>query len=87
MVSFWMILKNTIKNEPDKKDIRERTGLSMYLQNGASWHNEVWGTMVPSEPWRGVSHSFTGSKLRSIVGGKNADQAGVIFQEMKSPLR
>ena len=58
----------------------------MYLQNGASWHNEVWGTMVPSEPWRGVSHSFTGSKLRSIVGGKNADQAGVIFQENEKPI-
>ena len=74
------------KNEPDKKDIRERTGLSMYLQNGASWHNEVWGTMVPSEQWRGVSHSFTGSKLRSIVGGKSADQAGVIFQENEKPI-
>ena len=74
------------KNEPDKKEIREKTGLSMYLQNGASWHNEIWGAMVPSEPWRGVSHSFSGSKLRSLIGGESAEKAGVIFQENDKPV-
>ena len=74
------------KKEADKKEIREKTGLTMYLQNGASWNNEVWGTMVPSTPWRNVSHAFTGSKLRILAGGKNADQAGVIIQNNEKPI-
>ena len=74
------------KREPDKKEIREKTGLSMYLQNGATWNNEIWGTMVPSTPWRNVSHVFTGSKLRTLIGGKGENQAGVIIQNNEKPI-
>ena len=78
--------KEQNKREPDKKEIREKTGLSMYLQNGATWNNEIWGTMVPSTPWRNVSHVFTGSKLRTLIGGKGENQAGVIIQNNEKPI-
>ncbi len=74
------------KNEPAKKEIREKTGLNMYLQNGATWKNEVYGAMVPAGKWRGVTHAFTGSKLRSLMGGATAKTAGNIFQEDERPI-
>ena len=63
------------KNEPDKKAIREATGLNLYLQNGAKWVNEEWGAMIPTRA------GFSGSKLRSLHGGVDADHAGRIFQK------
>jgi len=63
------------KNEPDKKAIREATGLNLHLQNGAEWHNESWGTMIPTRA------GFSGSKLRALHGGADADHAGKILQK------
>ncbi|MFC2742771.1 autotransporter outer membrane beta-barrel domain-containing protein [Selenomonas artemidis] len=59
--------------EPDKKAIREASGFNLYLQNGAAWHNASWGAMMGT--------TFTGSKLRSLHGGVDADHAGRIFQK------
>lgn len=74
------------KNEPGKRAIREKTGLNMYLQNGATWHNSSWGTMLPKGKWRGVTHDFTGSKVRSLVGGETPEKAGIIHQEDDRPI-
>ena len=74
------------KNEPGKRAIREKTGLNLYLQNGATWHNSKWGTMLPKEKWRGVTHDFTGSKVRSLVGGETPEKAGTIHQEDDRPI-
>ncbi|MGP1575330.1 autotransporter outer membrane beta-barrel domain-containing protein [Selenomonas sp.] len=68
------------KNEPDKKAIREATGLNLYLQNGAEWHNESWGTMIPTRA------GFSGSKLRALHGGADAEHAGKIFQNDANPI-
>lgn len=75
------------KNEPGKKAIRENTGLRMYLQNGAEWHNATWGAMLPETPWRGVTHKFTGSKVLSLMGGATPEAAGRIFQEDERPIQ
>ncbi len=68
------------KNEPDKRAIREATGLNLYLQNGAEWHNESWGTMIPTRA------GFSGSKLRALHGGADAEHAGKIFQNDANPI-
>lgn len=73
------------KNEPAKQAIREKTGLNLYLQNGATWHNSSWSTL-PSGTWRGVTHDFTGSKLRSLIGGESPERAGIIHQEDDHPI-
>ncbi|KXB90073.1 hypothetical protein HMPREF3191_01155, partial [Veillonellaceae bacterium DNF00626] len=63
--------KENPKMKPEQKQIREQTGLNLYLMNGAKWKNEMWGT-YPS--------TFTGSKVRSITGGESAQNAGIIYQ-------
>ena len=74
------------KNEPEKRAIREKTGLNLYLQNGATWHNSTWGAMLPETPWRNVTHTFSGSKLRALIGGETPEKAGTIHQEDDRPI-
>ena len=61
------------------KKVRAATGATLYLQNGATWNNESWGALIAS-PWRKVHHDFTGSKVKVLIGGENADKAGIINQ-------
>lgn len=61
------------------KKVRAETGTTLYLQNGATWNNESWGAIVP-DTWRNVSHKFTGSKVKALIGGENAEKAGIINQ-------
>lgn len=61
------------------KKVRAATGATLYLQNGAIWNNESWGALIAS-PWRKVHHDFTGSKVKVLIGGEDADKAGIINQ-------
>ena len=57
--------------DPKKQWARSLSGLNLYLQNGAVWKNEMWGNH---------QSSFTGSKVRSIIGGDDIKKAGIIEQ-------
>ena len=71
--------------KPEKQAVREKTGLNLYLQNGATWHNSKWGTL-PTGNWGGRTHDFTGSKLRALIGGETPEKAGTIHQEDDHPI-
>ena len=71
--------------KPEKQAVREKTGLNLYLQNGATWHNSKWGTL-PTGNWGGRTHDFTGSKLRALIGGETPEKAGTIHQEDDRPI-
>lgn len=71
--------------KPEKQPVREKTGLNLYLQNGATWHNSKWGTL-PTGNWGGRTHDFTGSKLRALIGGETPEKAGTIHQEDDRPI-
>lgn len=72
--------------EPAKKEQRENTGLRLYLQNGATWHNEAWGALLPTAKWNGIKHEFTGSKVLSLIGGATKETAGLIYQKSEKPI-
>ena len=57
--------------------------INMWLQNGASWNNEVHGST--EKDWKGNS-VFNGSKVTSLAGGVKADAAGNIFQKDSNAL-
>ena len=57
--------------------------INMWLQNGASWTNEVHGST--EKDWKGNS-VFNGSKVTSLAGGVKADAAGNIFQKDSNAL-
>ena len=71
--------------KPEKQAVREKTGLNLYLQNGATWHNSKWGTLLTGK-WGGRTHDFTGSKLRALIGGETPEKAGTIHQEDDHPI-
>ncbi len=76
----------TAENDSEKSEQRANTGLRLYLQNGATWHNKSWGAMLPAGPWGGLPRAFSGSKLMSLTGGATRAQAGQIFQEDHRPI-
>ena len=57
--------------------------INLYLQNGAAWTNEqqshVTTTTVSKAEWGG-------STLASLHGGKDADNAGLIYQKDNNPI-
>ena len=57
--------------------------INMWLQNGASWTNEVHGST--EKDWYGNS-LFNGSKVTSLAAGVKADAAGNIFQKDSNAL-
>ena len=57
--------------------------INMWLQNGASWTNEVHGST--EKDWKGNS-VFNGSKVTSLAGGVKAAAAGNIFQKDSNAL-
>lgn len=58
---------------------------NLYLQNGATWTNEqqshVTTTTIASK-----NPVWTGSTLATLHGGKDADNAGLIYQKDKNPI-
>ena len=57
--------------------------INLWLQNGASWTNEVHGST--EKDWKGNS-LFNGSHVTSFAGGANAAAAGNIFQKDSNAL-
>ena len=56
---------------------------NLWLQNGASWTNEVHGST--EKDWKGNS-VFNGSHVTSFAGGANAAAAGNIYQKDSNAL-
>lgn len=58
---------------------------NLYLQNGATWTNEqqshVTTTTIPSK-----NPVWEGSTLATLHGGKDADNAGLIYQKDNNPI-
>ena len=57
--------------------------INLWLQNGASWTNEVHGSA--EKDWKGNS-VFNGSHVTSFAGGANAAAAGNIYQKDSNAL-
>ena len=57
--------------------------INMWLQNGASWNNEVHGST--EKDWKGNS-LFSGSQVTSFAGGATAAAAGNIYQKDSNAL-
>ena len=57
--------------------------INMWLQNGASWTNEVHGSA--ESDWKGNS-VFKGSRVTNFVGGASEGKAGSIFQKDSNSL-
>ena len=57
--------------------------INMWLQNGASWNNEVHGST--EKDWKGNS-LFNGSQVTSFAGGATAADAGNIYQKDSNAL-
>ena len=57
--------------------------INMWLQNGASWTNEVHGSA--ESYWKGNS-VFKGSRVTNFVGGASDAKAGNIFQKDSNSL-
>ena len=57
--------------------------INMWLQNGASWNNEVHGST--EKDWKGNS-LFNGSQVTSLAGGATAAAAGNIYQKDSNAL-
>ena len=57
--------------------------INLWLQNGASWTNEVHGST--EKDWKGNS-LFNGSHVTSFAGGANAASAGNIYQKDSNAL-
>ncbi|WP_304116729.1 hypothetical protein, partial [Phascolarctobacterium succinatutens] len=57
--------------------------INMWLQNGASWTNEVHGSA--EKDWKGNS-VFKGSRVTNFVGGASDAKAGSIFQKDSNSL-
>ena len=57
--------------------------INMWLQNGASWTNEVHGSA--EKDWKGNS-LFKGSRVTNFVGGASDAKAGSIFQKDSNSL-
>ena len=57
--------------------------INMWLQNGASWSNEVHGST--EKDWKGNS-LFNGSQVTGFAGGATAADAGNIYQKDSNAL-
>ena len=57
--------------------------INMWLQNGASWNNEVHGST--EKDWKGNS-LFNGSQVTSFAGGASTAAAGNIYQKDSNAL-
>ena len=58
--------------------------INMWLQNGASWTNEVHGST--EKDWSGKKDVFTNSQVTNFVGSASNAKAGNIFQKDSNSL-
>ena len=57
------------------------SGVTLYLQNGATWENQWLGTKRVAAPRKDAdSYLYTGSKVMNLIGGESEEKAGIIHQ-------
>lgn len=67
-----------IVNNYTEQQLKEgKAEVNLYMNNGAVWNNEAYGT---------TKESFKGSTVENFVGGKDIEHAGYIFQKDSNKL-
>ena len=82
------ILTGVVQNsfaEGGKKsgDVTFTGDANLWLQNGATWNNEVVDTIIKN-PWGG--EKWAGSRVTNFTGGESEAKAGNIFQKDNNSL-
>ena len=77
------VYRNGFKDEGNTNTKKKFYGVSnLWLQNGAQWIHEEYGPI--GENYYG--ELYKGSQLTNLYGGKDAEHAGIIFQENADPI-
>lgn len=74
--AFHGVVYNNFNNETASAE-NEKGYADLWLQNGASWTNEIYGKAAPD---------FAGSHVTDLTGGSSAATAGNIFQNDANKL-
>ena len=70
----------------DKLQAGFKPQLNMYVSNGATWNNEVYGNVFVDTENANNPESFKGSMVDKFVGGSDLAHAGVIVQKDTNKL-
>ncbi len=82
--SLTGVVQNSFAEGGKKDGDKTFTGdANLWLQNGATWNNEVVDTIIKN-PWRG--EKWAGSRVTNFTGGESEAKAGNIFQKDNNSL-
>ena len=82
--SLTGVVQNSFAEGGKKAGDKTFTGdANLWLQNGATWNNEVVGTIIKN-PWGG--EKWAGSRVTNFTGGESEAKAGNIFQKDNNSL-
>ena len=82
--SLTGVVQNSFAEGGKKDGDKTFTGdANLWLQNGATWNNEVVDTIIKN-PWGG--EKWAGSRVTNFTGGESATKAGNIFQKDNNSL-
>ena len=78
------VVQNSFAEGGKKAGDKTFTGdANLWLQNGATWNNEVVDTIIKN-PWGG--EKWAGSRVTNFTGGESEAKAGNIFQKDNNSL-
>ena len=82
--SLTGVVQNSFAEGGKKAGDKTFTGdANLWLQNGATWNNEVVDTIIKN-PWGG--EKWAGSRVTNFTGGESEAKAGNIFQKDSGSL-
>ena len=82
--SLTGVVQNSFAEGGKKAGDKTFTGdANLWLQNGATWNNEVVDTIIKN-PWGG--EKWAGSRVTNFTGGESEAKAGNIFQKDSNNL-
>ena len=82
--SLTGVVQNSFAEGGKKDGDKTFTGdANLWLQNGATWNNEVVDTIIKN-PWGG--EKWAGSRVTNFTGGESEAKAGNIFQKDNNSL-
>ena len=82
--SLTGVVQNSFAEGGKKAGDKTFTGdANLWLQNGATWNNEVVDTIIEN-PWGG--EKWAGSRVTNFTGGESEAKAGNIFQKDNNSL-
>ena len=82
--SLTGVVQNSFAEGGKKAGDKTFTGdANLWLQNGATWNNEVVDTIIKN-PWGG--EKWAGSRVTNFTGGESEAKAGNIFQKDNNSL-